>query len=209
MFSDLRGFSFLWYSLGMKKIITCRECLRDKTECGRGLCSGCYGRLDREGRLEKIPANRKHSINQSTVIRGLGECKNCGEVEVRLKKGRWVCREGVREQRKESQTTGIPHRSYLENKKHPRAILSKWVDSQYLIQSGRCGVCQESRDKKDLFVDHDHSTPCGHDVRWYCLECVRELLCSRCNSGLGFFREDIKILDGAVAYIKRHSKGRN
>lgn len=46
-----------------------------------------------------------------------------------------------------------------------------------------------------LAVDHDHKT--GQ---------VRSLLCNRCNAGLGFFREDITLLEKAVEYIQKWTK---
>ena len=49
-------------------------------------------------------------------------------------------------------------------------------------QSGLCGICEEPF-KTVGFVDHDHS--CCSGVR-SCGKCVRGLLCSSCNSKLGW-----------------------
>jgi hypothetical protein len=35
---------------------------------------------------------------------------------------------------------------------------------------------------------------------------VRGLLCSTCNSGLGFLKDDPEVLRGALAYLRRHSR---
>lgn len=54
-------------------------------------------------------------------------------------------------------------------------------------QGGHCACCPET---EDLVVDHCHTT--GN---------VRGLLCSRCNHGLGHFRDDPTIMSNAIQYI--------
>lgn len=57
-------------------------------------------------------------------------------------------------------------------------------------QGGKCFICQSSPDDKHLFVDHDHDT-----------NAVRGLLCLRCNTGLGMFRDNIASLARATIYL--------
>jgi len=70
------------------------------------------------------------------------------------------------------------------------------LNSDYEIkvknQENKCAICLS--EVKRLMVDHDHVT--GK---------VRDLLCDSCNRGLGFFKEDIKILINATEYIKKHN----
>lgn len=54
-------------------------------------------------------------------------------------------------------------------------------------QNHKCAIC---KNETKLCVDHDHTS--GK---------VRGLLCSRCNSGLGFFRDSIDFLKSAVEYL--------
>jgi hypothetical protein len=63
-------------------------------------------------------------------------------------------------------------------------------------QSGRCAICRvvQSSLKKPLFVDHNHRT-----------SKIRGLLCTRCNSALGFVDENIKILLTMVDYLYEHN----
>lgn len=49
-------------------------------------------------------------------------------------------------------------------------------------------------DEMDLSVDHCHET--GK---------VRGLLCRQCNIALGRFREDVDILQSAIAYLNRYA----
>ena len=59
----------------------------------------------------------------------------------------------------------------------------------YDEQDGRCLICGE---EETLGVDHDHATGA-----------VRGLLCSRCNVGVGYFRDDVALLLKAVDYLTR------
>lgn len=67
-------------------------------------------------------------------------------------------------------------------------------------QNHRCSLCKQPetarwRGKvKNLAVDHDHKT--GK---------VRSLLCHRCNTGLGSFRESVSLMSAAIEYLQKHS----
>jgi hypothetical protein len=57
---------------------------------------------------------------------------------------------------------------------------------------GKCWICGGDEPVgRALAVDHDHRT--GK---------VRGLLCTRCNSGLGFFRDDPTLLTAALKYME-------
>lgn len=63
-------------------------------------------------------------------------------------------------------------------------------NSQLTKQGGRCGICMERPASKRLGTDHCHKH--GN---------VRGLLCDRCNTGLGLFRDDPDILRMALFYL--------
>lgn len=69
------------------------------------------------------------------------------------------------------------------------------LDSQQMS----CSICKTHVSKlgKTLSIDHCHSTGA-----------VRELLCSSCNSLLGFSKENVDILKSAIEYISKHNKNR-
>lgn len=66
-------------------------------------------------------------------------------------------------------------------------------------QECRCGICG-GKDPggpvtNNFFaVDHDHDT-----------KVIRGLLCFSCNTGLGHFRDDIRLLRKAVQYLQGHA----
>lgn len=57
-------------------------------------------------------------------------------------------------------------------------------------QQDACAICGDPRPEH---LDHDHETGT-----------VRQLLCQRCNFGLGQYREDPGLLRAAAAYVERH-----
>jgi hypothetical protein len=70
-------------------------------------------------------------------------------------------------------------------------------------QNGVCSICtrkEETRNPKtgeprNLAVDHCHAK--GR---------VRSLLCSKCNTGLGLFRDDPALLRAAALYLEQHAE---
>lgn len=69
-------------------------------------------------------------------------------------------------------------------------------------QGGGCAICKAKppRGVLSLQVDHDHAHCPGEHG---CEECVRGLLCSACNAGLGNFKDDVTRLSSAIKYLRR------
>lgn len=73
--------------------------------------------------------------------------------------------------------------------------------AMFEAQGGLCAVCKRENDvflkksgaRKNLSVDHDHST--GK---------IRGLLCERCNHSLGKLREDFDIIINLAKYVQEH-----
>lgn len=65
-------------------------------------------------------------------------------------------------------------------------------------QEYKCKICG-NKDNKRLSVDHDHSCCDSYPA---CGNCVRGLLCSRCNRALGMINDDIDILQKMINYLK-------
>lgn len=80
------------------------------------------------------------------------------------------------------------------------------VLDKYNKQDKKCAICfeapTESMNKRKgtvlpLVLDHNHKT--GKN---------RDLLCSFCNSGLGYFKENESIMENAIKYIRRHCENK-
>lgn len=63
----------------------------------------------------------------------------------------------------------------------------------FKIQRGLCAICGRSQ-KHKLAVDHCHER-----------NVARGLLCHRCNTALGLFRDDIGNLESAIRYLRRYA----
>jgi hypothetical protein len=66
-------------------------------------------------------------------------------------------------------------------------------------QDGKCPICLDQLTDSPC-VDHDH-TCCGRDKA--CSRCVRGLLCSMCNSGIGYLRDSAEVVGRAHEYLAR------
>lgn len=67
-------------------------------------------------------------------------------------------------------------------------------------QGGCCLICTQQLPPTRIHVDHDHACCPGKDT---CGNCIRGLLCSPCNTGLGAFRDSTTVLENAIGYLER------
>lgn len=96
-----------------------------------------------------------------------------------------------------------------ERERQPEAVLRKkarqyGLDPELLgdyLADGICFACGEKDPKGGLAVDHDHS--CCQSSRKVCGDCVRGLLCRRCNQALGNVRDSREHLRALIDYLDR------
>jgi len=76
-----------------------------------------------------------------------------------------------------------------------------WTEERYdlffSLQKGKCALCGASAKYElhsRLSADHAHVVP----------PIPRELLCRLCNTGLGMFRENIKVMKKATVYLGKY-----
>lgn len=108
-------------------------------------------------------------------------CKLCSGYATQ--EGRKRSKSRLKNQKKRNRT-----RDYLSK----YGITQKDYNKYFKIQRGECAICHiHQKDlKQKLCVDHDHKT--GK---------VRGLLCKKCNIGLGYFKDNRKLLKSAVDYL--------
>lgn len=117
-----------------------------------------------------------------------GECKTCSNAQERerYKGARKEARSGIGARTKRYGLTVAQYQGLIEE------------------QGGRCAICgtAEPGGKGTWHIDHGHDCCPGAGS---CGVCVRGLLCSRCNMGLGHFRDDPALLRSAADYLENRS----
>jgi hypothetical protein len=86
-------------------------------------------------------------------------------------------------------------RYYANSLKRKYGISLEEYNSLREQQGHRCAICSEHEDQigKKMFVDHNHAT--GE---------IRQLLCTRCNVGIGMFKDSAHLLNLAASYLTKH-----
>lgn len=78
-------------------------------------------------------------------------------------------------------------------------------DAKLAEQGGQCALC--GRKPQDGFKADGGRMPALHRDHDHVTGAWRDLLCSRCNQGLGLFQDDPVLLWAAAEYIERHRSG--
>lgn len=145
------------------------------------VCNGCREALPLEGfnKYSKSPDGRQP------------RCRECQ----RLSSAKWRENNRERSRRKAREWNAAhPERAAEHHYKSRYGITWAQYSAMFEEQSGVCAICREvCPTGQRLCVDHDHAT-----------DAVRQLLCRRCNQGLGEFRDRPDLLVAAAEYLNQH-----
>lgn len=139
------------------------------------ICSKC-------GRNKELKlfnwASKTKADKQNNTRRLKAQCKSCDSLEFQV----WAnsCKEDLQEK---------DRTRYYKKKYGLEEDLAK-ILSNAENRIGRCPICKQ---KTVLVLDHCHDS--GE---------VRDLICGTCNSLLGYSKESLNTLYGAIMYIKKH-----
>jgi Recombination endonuclease VII len=100
--------------------------------------------------------------------------------------------------RRRSKASGHYRYQRPSNLKRLFGITQEQYDEMLASQGGVCAICGNLDPGRNLAVDHVHDDT----------KAVRGLLCSNCNSGLGFFGDSVERLFAAIQYLSRRQKQR-
>lgn len=86
----------------------------------------------------------------------------------------------------------------IQTRKRRTGWTPKDFDDAWLKQAGRCAICdvemlRHGKTGRSVACDHNHET-----------KRIRKLLCSRCNVGLGNFRDSTALLQRAIEYLENN-----
>lgn len=139
---------------------------------------------DLKGQLGHRPARKRR--RSAKRKRQTFPCDGCGETSVEIEGG--ICR--ICAMAAAAASLGTERFARMRARIRKYGINPSDYAHLHMLQRGACAVCHEPAVFGDLVVDHDHDT--GE---------VRGLLCGRCNSGLGFLKDDRRIVRQAVTYL--------
>lgn len=159
-------------------------------------------------------ANKKQGLRHSACK----VCENTNPVKIAYQRSARVRALDAARQRQRHAENPEKRRSYMREymarpdfKAKRRKYAFNLTEENYtkilLAQNSCCAICG-SEDPggaaKEWLVDHDHACCPGRrtDSVKSCGKCIRGLLCSKCNFGLGQFKDDPNILQAAIEYIK-------
>lgn len=132
--------------------------------------------------------------------RSIRKCKNCGkefsELNTKIRQGGGIfcSRTCHTEYRKKNSIHAKKDSNIYYQKKNKYGLSKEEYLALFEKQGNKCAICgiELTKDVRPC-VDHNHET-----------NKVRGILCTRCNSLLGFARENIDILKGAIKYLKKN-----
>lgn len=164
-----------------KRAVMCRKC--KDVESSKNPCNGCKRVLDIS----------EYSLRPNGYggFKRRSRCKKCESALAQT----WR-KENPEENKKRKKQWGIKYPEKLKRMVNRRGWRRKGLNpdiiEEYMLTHDCCEICGTKDDYQSLSVDHCHTT-----------NKFRGILCSRCNSGIGFFKDNTTTLENAILYLKR------
>lgn len=109
--------------------------------------------------------------------------------------------------RQQQATWRAANKQELKRRNFEKSYNITWSEREQMLadQGGVCAICKSPDPKgPDWHMDHGHS--CCPEKAKSCGECLRGLLCGRCNVGIGCFSDNTETMLSAIDYINKSSK---
>ena len=176
----------------------CKPCVRNENNARRALRSTtipltdpvpCWGpdcdNMSRRGTILCKPCRMQLTRTGRLISRKMYACQVCGEPVPQSSNGRGLYCKGC------NTTRNV--------RRHGLTLLQ--YEEMVEAQGDACAICgtRDPIGRGKWHIDHDHDCcPGTHS----CGKCVRGLLCSRCNTGLGLFQDNSRVLVNALTYLQ-------
>lgn len=128
------------------------------------------------------------------------ECKDCKNQRMGQYKSMLTWATRTRQKPSQQQEPVKRRRTWRARTRRSKSWGTKLTPHDYTAkyneQNGACAIggMPETVNSVALAIDHDHATGA-----------IRGLLCRRCNTGLGLFRDNPDLLRKAAAYLEKYS----
>lgn len=151
----------------------------------------------------------KHFLSNVDAQSSTGDCLECGpEVPLYMngKRG-WRCKAALQAYQRERNKTR-PKRPYDPEKardvrlKRFYGLTTEQWETMFDSQGRRCAICGTENPGVHDYWATDHDRRCCPG-RTSCGVCVRGILCSNCNVGIGHLQESCRILAAACEYLSK------
>jgi hypothetical protein len=101
----------------------------------------------------------------------------------------------VRAQQRDRYT---PYGRWLKTLREHHITLEQYIEILE-AQGFKCAICGKDALEEVLSVDHDHAC-CPSEKS--CGQCIRGLICFKCNAALGFAEDKIEVLENMIKYLR-------
>ena len=119
------------------------------------------------------------------------ECKDCTKIFHKNYRKQERCRiEGLRRAKKYRDR----NRDSIRNQRYKKQYGISFDDKIKILklQKCKCIICNKKIDGVSGHLDHCHKT-----------KKIRGILCGNCNTAIGLFQDNIKLLESAIKYLRR------
>lgn len=144
-----------------------------------GLCAICHLPLE----YNKMDIDHSHQLD---MVRGLCH-RGCNIVIGKFEDNIDLLKRAINYLVEDYQTSNDVSRIFYT---HSVNMRKKYLKSLLESQEYKCPICQRDIAIFKSVVDHNHAT-----------NLMRSALCTRCNTGLGIFNEDIGFIGQAIQYL--------
>lgn len=165
-----------------------------KIAIARKLCDGHYRQHRRGEALTPLSESWKgRGLDRDS--QGRKECRDCRQ---------WLTLDnyGIQKRNADGLTTYCDACNWRRHAGFAYGINRERYEEMLTEQGGGCAICGSSNPGGRVTrfsVDHDHSCCPG---RRSCGSCVRGLLCTPCNQGIGVLGDDPERLEAAARYLR-------